>query len=358
VENGRVAEIAPRIVHSDGEIFDAGGGYVLPGFVDIHTHGAVNRDFCDADGLDELLAYYARCGVTTVVPATMSFPEETLARAIERSLPYLGRDGFGAVLRGINMEGPFLAAGRCGAQNPDYLAAPDAGLWRRLSELSGGRVLMVDMAPELPSGIDFIREASRECAVSLAHTDADYETAIAAFDAGATHLTHIFNGMPPFGHRAPGVIGAALDRALSVELISDGIHVHPSAVRAVFSMFGAERVCLVSDSMRAAGMPDGVYDLGGQEVVLKDGRATLAGGNHSIAGSVTSLPDMCRRAISFGIPMERAIRASTLNPAKAARIGGEAGSLSPGRRADIVVWDKDLKTRAVFVGGQIIGETI
>jgi N-acetylglucosamine-6-phosphate deacetylase len=350
---GRISKAAPR---AEDEIFDASGCYVLPGFVDIHSHGAVNADLCDADarGLERMLSYYGRAGVTSVVPAAMSYPEETLSDVIKISAPYFGRDGFGAVLRGINMEGPFLNPKRCGAQNPRYITLPDTGFFDRLYELSGGNILMVGIAPEMPHAIEFIRAASEKCVVSLAHTEADYDTAMAAFGAGASMVTHIFNATPPFAHRAPGVVGAAFDRAAYVELIADGVHLHPATVRAAFAMFGAGRICLVSDSMRAAGMPEGTYDLGGLTVLVEDGRATLEDGARSIAGSVVSLADACRRAISFGIPMEQALRASTSNPARASGLYGEIGSLREGKRADIVVWDENLRTRAVFAGGKRI----
>jgi N-acetylglucosamine-6-phosphate deacetylase len=354
IDGGKISETPPRGVCAGGEIFDASGCYVLPGFVDIHSHGAMNADLCDADaeGLERMLSYYGGIGVTSVVPAAMSYPEKILSDVIKTSSPYFGRDGFGAVLRGINMEGPFLNPKKSGAQNPDYIISPDIDFFNRLYEMSGGHILTVGVAPELPRGIEFIREASEKCAVSLAHTDADYDTAIAAFDAGASLVTHIFNATPPFAHRAPGVIGAAFDRAAYVELIADGVHLHPATVRAAFAMFGAGRICLVSDSMRAAGMPDGTYHLGGLAVTVKDGRATLEDGARSIAGGVTNLAEICRRAISFGIPMEQALRASTSNPAKAAGLYGEIGSLQRGKRADIVVWDENLRTRAVFIGGK------
>jgi N-acetylglucosamine-6-phosphate deacetylase len=257
-------------------------------------------------------------------------------------------------MRGINMEGPFLNPKRCGAHNPGCITDPDIELFNRLYELSGGGILTVGVAPEMPHGIEFIREASKRCAVSLAHTDADYDTAIAAFEAGASLVTHIFNATSPFAHRAPGVIGAAFDRAAYVELIADGFHLHPATVRAAFAMFGAGRICLVSDSMRGAGMPDGTYNLGDRAVLVKDGRAALPDGSRSIAGSVINLAEECRKAISFGIPMEQVLSAATSNPAKAVGLFGEIGSLRTGFRADIVVWDKDLRTRAVFVGGRRI----
>ena len=336
--------------------YDAAGDYVLPGFVDIHTHGAVNRDFCDADpdGIAEMLKWYGSQGVTSVVFATMSYPETVITDVIRAARPFFGEEGYGAVLRGVNMEGPFIYYNKRGAQNPDYLMDPDFGFFKRIFDISGGYVRFVDLAPELPGALEFIGEASRNCRVSLAHTEATYAEAAAAFDAGASHVTHLFNAMTAFSHREPGVVGAAADKADFVEIISDGLHVHPSVVRAAFRLFGAERVCLISDSMRAAGMPDGDYAIGGQAVRVQNGKATLADDNTVIAGSVANLADMCRMAIGSGVPVEHALRAAALNPAIAAGLDCEVGSIDPGKRADIVIWDKGFNTKAVFSAGKKI----
>jgi len=351
-ENGIITDIAPAGSLS-GEGLDAAGAYVLPGFVDIHTHGCVNSDFCDADsaGLEKMLAYYGRHGVTSVVCASMSYGEDVLTGIIRAAAPYFGRKGFGAVLRGVNMEGPFINPDKRGAHNPDGITAPDIGMFDRLYAASEGNIRLLGMAPELPGGLELIRHAAKRCTVSLAHTSADYDAAAAAFNAGARHLTHIFNAMPPFAHRAPGVIGAAFDHAAYVEIISDGVHLHPSVVRAMFRMFGASRICLVSDSIRGAGMPDGTYDLGGQAVIVKDGRSILADGG-AIAGSVMNLPDCVRNAVRFGIRLEDAVRSASLNPARAASIDSVTGSLEPGKSADILIWDADLRAIAVFICGK------
>ena len=226
---------------------------------------------------------------------------------------------------------------------------PDTAMFDRLYELCGGAIKLVDMAPEVNGALPFIQHASKKCVVSIAHTCANYEQARAGFEAGATHVTHLFNAMPPFAHRDPGVVGAASDYARHVEMISDGVHLHPAVVRSVFRLFGDERVCLISDSMRAAGMPNGVYSLGGQTVYMTDGKATLEDG--TIAGSATCLAECFRRAVSFGVKLESALKAATINPAKAVGLFETLGSVTAGKRADVLVLDKALQPEHIFIGG-------
>ncbi len=356
VEDGKIVQLAPPGSLPGADVLDAAGGYVLPGFVDIHTHGAAGCDFCDADpvGLPKMLAYYAGHGVTSVVAATMSLREEMLAGTITAALPYFDTPGYGAVLRGIHMEGPFVSREKKGAQNAAFITDPDAAVFDRLQALAIGHIRLVDIAPEAPGAAEFIRHVKNSCVVSLAHSAATYDMAAAAFDAGATHVTHLFNAMLPFAGREPGLIGAASDKAAFVELISDGVHLHPAVVRAVFRWFGPQRVCLVSDSISAAGMPDGTYTLGGQRVLVSAGEARLADG--TIAGGVANLADGCRRAVGFGVPLEQAVRAATSNPAEAAGIADVAGSLAPGRPADIVLWDGALRQKCVWVAGRVVRE--
>ena len=350
-----IARIAPTgIDTSETEVVDASGCYVVPGLVDIHIHGAAGSDFCDGtpQAVDAIAAYLGAQGVTSFLGTSMAFGEERLTAIFESARPLVGADRGGAVLRGINMEGPFFSRAKKGAQAEEYIRDPDTDLFDRLFEASGRNVRLVDVAPELPGALPFIEHAARRCWVSLAHTAADYEQTRAGFRAGADHVTHLFNAMPPFGHREPGVVGAAADLAGYVELISDGIHLHPATVRAAFGLFGAERVCLISDAMSACGMPDGSYELGGQAVRVEQGRATLADG--TIAGSATCLTDCLRRAVSFGVPLEDALRAATANPAKSVGLYEELGSLSGGKRADLLVLDKGLNLKAAVIGGRRI----
>ena len=219
-------------------------------------------------------------------------------------------------------------------------------------KISENHIKLVDVAPELEGCMPFIERVSKQCVVSIAHTCATFDEARAAFAAGATHVTHLFNAMPPFHHRDPGVVGAAADDASEVEMISDGIHLHPAIVRSVFKLFGDDRVCLISDSMRACGMPNGEYMLGGQQVFVKEGKATLADG--TIAGSATCLAECFRRAVRFGVPLVSALKAATINPARCVGLGKELGSITEGKRADVLVLDASLHPECVFVGGKKI----
>lgn len=351
----RIVKVAPAgTLHGDEEL-DAAGKYVTPGFVDIHIHGAAGSDFCDGmDGSDKYVRamqkYLGSQGVTSFLGTTMAFSEEILDRIFDTARPIFGQEGYGAVLRGVNMEGPFFNKAKKGAQAEEYIIDPDWEMFQRLWERSGHNIRLVDVAPELPGALEFAQKASKLCTVSIAHTCATYEEATAAFANGFTHTTHLFNAMPAFTHRAPGVVGAASDFAEHIEMICDGIHLNPSVVRAVFNMFGSDRVCIISDAMQACGMPNGEYSLGGEKVFMTDGLATLADG--TIAGSATCQAEGFRRAVKFGVPLESALKAATINPAKAAGLFDEVGSIAVGKRADVLVLGADLHPEHIFIGGK------
>lgn len=358
VDAGRIAGVAPgpdaAIAAGEASV-DARGCYVVPGFVDIHFHGCRGADLCDAseEAIREIARYEASRGVTAICPATMTYPEERLASVV-RAAAALEPAADEAALAGINMEGPFISPDKIGAQNPAYVQRADAAMLRRLQGESGGLVKLVDIAPEEPGALDFVSEASDEVRVSLAHTCTDYETAREAFERGARHLTHLYNAMPGLHHRKPGPIAAAWEHPdVTVELICDGVHIHPAMVRLTFGLFGAERICLISDSMRATGLEDGSYDLGGQQVEVRGNVATLADG--TIAGSVTDLAACVRHAVlDMGIPLEDAVLAATLTPARAIGIDAERGSIEPGKVADLVVLDEDLNVKRVILRGELI----
>ena len=353
VENGRFTEVYDHIPEGAG--LDLEGALVLPGLIDLHTHGNSGADFSDGDyaGLRKMASYLAARGVTSFAPASMTLPYDDLRAAFATAARLAEEQPAGcARLLGIQMEGPFFSEKKKGAQNGAYLRLPDAGAFRELYDGCGGLIKIADVAPELEGAEAFVREASRLCTVSVAHTDADYEAARAAFEAGARHLTHLFNAMPPLLHRDPGVIGAAAEREdVTAELICDGLHVHPSAVRAAFRLFPG-RICLISDALRCCGMPEGNYMLGGQEVTLRGRIARLADG--TIAGSASTLYDCLLTAVSFGIPREQAILAATRTPARVLGREAELGAIAPGALADFIVCDGALRRQAVYMGGERI----
>ena len=294
VENGRIVASADEV--TDKTQLDASGLKILPGLVDIHSHGAVRHDFSDADvdGLRTILQYEKSHGITSYCPTSMTLPKEELLKIFQTAKD-VEQDETCARIVGINMEG---------------------------SE-------------------KFIRELHNEVVISIGHTAADYGCAAEAMKEGALHVTHLYNAMNSMGHREPGVIGAAADNQdCMVEMIGDGIHIHPVTVRNTFRLFGDSRVVLISDSMMATGMENGLYELGGQEVTMKDRKATLADG--TIAGSATCLFDCMKCVISMGVPEREAILAATANPARSIGIYNEVGSLTPGKRADIVLTDEEL----------------
>lgn len=343
-------------VSGDEQVLSADGCYVIPGLVDVHFHGCIGEDFSDAtpEGLQRIADYELSRGVTYICPAGMTLPEEQLVKICENAAAHRRKNTGGAELVGVHLEGPFLSMAKKGAQNADYLHAPDIAMLRRLQASAEGCVRLVTAAPEEAGALEFIRAAVEAgIAVSVGHTVADYDTAKAAFAVGADHVTHLYNGMPPMHHRAPGVIGAAFDSpGVMAELICDGVHIHSAMVRLAFRLFGAERMILISDSLRAAGMPDGRYPFGGQEIEVHGNRATIAGHPETLAGSVTSLMGCMRQAAAFGIPLADAVRAASYNPAKSIKIDDRAGSLEEGKEASIVLLDrKTLAVRKIIFKG-------
>ncbi len=355
VVDGKFGAVLPENVPADA--IDLQGATVIPGLVEVHSHGAAGSDFSDGDyeGLKAMAGYYAACGVTSFAPASMTLPYDVLAKAfanakrlVEENIPGL------SVLRGIQMEGPYFSYKKRGAQNADYLKEPDFEGFRALFDGCGGLIRIADVAPELPGAVEFTEKASKLCTVSVAHTDADYDHAKAVFDAGARHLTHLYNAMPPIHHRNPGVIPAASEnKNVQAEIICDGFHIHPSAVRLAFTMFPG-RVVLVSDSGRCAGQEEGYqFDLGGQMAELRGGVAKLVG-TDTIACSAANLWQCLRNVLSWNIPEEDAIRAATYNPAKAIGADAVVGSIAAGKVADFIICSPDYAQKRVFLAGKEI----
>ena len=353
-EDGKFGAIFPENVPADA--VDLQGSTVIPGLCDVHNHGNSGEDFSDGnyEGLVKIAKYLASEGVTSFAPASMTLPYDVLEKAFAtgRQLADNQPDGCSRIM-GIQMEGPYFSEKKKGAQNGAYLKTPDYEGFKKLYDGCGGLVRIVDLAPELDNSKEFVEKASKLCTVSVAHTDSDYDHAKMAFDAGATHLTHLYNGMPSIHHRDPGVIPAAVENPnVRAEIICDGLHIHPASVRLAFSAFGAERMIIISDALRCCGMPDGEYELGGQQVFLSGGIAKLANG--TIAGSATNLFECMRRAMTFGIPEEDAIRAASYNPACSLGAEGKIGSIETGKFADFVVCNADYTEKTVYLGGKKI----
>ncbi len=394
LENGKIHTFCP----ASEEVPEC---YVIPGLVDIHFHGCMGADFCDGtmEAIETLAAWEASQGVTSICPATLTLPEAHLKKVLSLAAAFAagktdglkgnGLKGNGlkedgckekglkknrcredgikeeepllADLVGINMEGPFISHVKKGAQNGKYIRPCDADLCREFLRCSDGLVRVIGLAPEEnPDFESYINEVKDLVRVSLAHTNADYETAMKAFRAGASHAVHLFNAMSEMTHREPGVPGAVADSPhVTAELICDGNHVHPAMVRAAFAMLGEERIVLISDSLRAAGLGDGEILLGGQKVIVQGTRATLAEGGN-LAGSVTSLMGCLRIAVrDMGIPLESAVRCATWNPACVIGASDRCGALLPERKADLVILGPDLETINVLKEGRpLAGQSI
>lgn len=339
-------------------ILDASGCYVIPGLTDIHFHGCDGHDFCDGtmEAYEAIAAFSLKNGVTSICPATMTMPVAVLDGICKTAASFRALQQTGRLpkelsdLIGVHMEGPFISKEKKGAQNEAHIQYPYSSLIRQWLAYSEGLVKLISLAPELPNALSCIRECKDVVAFSIAHTQSDYEAAKAAMDAGALHVTHLYNAMPPFHHRDSGVIGAAADTdGCFVELICDGVHISAPVVRTTFKLF-KDRVILISDSMRAAGKPDGTYTLGGQDVTVNGKNAVLADG--TLAGSVTPLFKCMLTAVSMGIPLETAIAAATINPCRSIGMDHLYGSIEPGKKAHFLLLDKETLAIKSIIKGQ------
>jgi N-acetylglucosamine-6-phosphate deacetylase len=351
---------SPLAPASGEKMIDAHGLTLIPGLTDIHFHGCVGVDTNDAtdETYRKMSAYQRSEGVTQICPATMTLPEERLEHIVKAAASYRrtqkasGSDWKDeASLVGVNLEGPFISPDKVGAQNPDFVHRPDADWLEKLLGETDSFPKLITVAPEVDGALDFIRRMAGRIRISVGHTSSDYEAAAAGFEAGAKHLTHLYNAMNGIHHRKPGPILAAFDAGdVTPELICDGIHVHPAAVRAAFRLFGPERMILISDSTRAVGMPDGEYEMGGQNIYKHDHAAYLADG--TLAGSATNVREMMTNAIRFGIPEEDAVRAAAYNPVAAIGMTDKYGSIAPGKKARVLLVDpaKEYKLVRVITG--------
>ncbi len=334
IENGKIAAFLPSPA-PDG--FDAGGRRLIPGLIDVHSHGCIGLDTMDA-AFEDMCRFYAEHGTTSWLPTTMTMAHEDLLRVCRAKTDFPG-----ANILGFHLEGPYISEKYKGAQNADHIKNPSLEEFRQFD-----RVKMITVAPERPGSMAFIKAISGECVVSIGHTDCDYETALEAIENGASCLTHLYNAMPPLHHRKPGPIGAGFEKHIYAQLICDGLHVAKPAVLAAYRMFGPDRLTLISDSIRPAGLPDGQYESGGLAVTLKDGVARLADG--TLAGSSSTLWQCVKTAVRFGIPFDDAVRMATATPAE--MLGIRKGKIEPGYDADLLLLDEAAEIDRVMIGGE------
>lgn len=343
-------------VSGKGEAFDLTGYTVIPGLIDMHIHGCAGADTGDAtpEALEAMSSLLVKRGVTSFCPTSMTLSFEELTKIFANVKNAMGKVQ-GAYIQGVNMEGPYISMKKKGAQNPAFVRNPDKDEFRKLYDGCGGIVKVVDIAPECDGAEAFIKEVQPYCPVSIAHTSAGYDEAVKAIEWGVRHVTHLYNAQSGLNHRAPGVVGAVFDKGREVglqgELICDGFHIHPAALRIAFRMLGEDGTVIISDSMRAAGHTDGIYDLGGQTVYVKDGKALLEDG--TIAASTSNVYDELKNVIRFGIPVRQAIKSATINAARSIRVDDVTGSIAEGKRADLLVLDKDLNIKLVVVKGVV-----
>lgn len=351
---------------SADQILDGKGCYAIPGLLDVHFHGCLGLDVCDGteEAVHTIARYEAESGITAICPATLTLPADELKAILANMADFRDRMERGEVpdgdrcadIVGINMEGPFISVVKKGAQNADYIIPCDAELAREFYEASGGLLKFIGLAPEdNPDFVGYINKVKEFTAVSLAHTNADYASAKEAFDAGARHAVHLFNAMSAFTHRDPGVVGAVSDSPhVSAEIITDGVHVHPAMVRTAFRFNGADRMIIISDSLRSTGMPDGDYVLGGQAIIKKGKYCRLAEGG-ALAGSVSNQFECMVNAVKeMEIPLETAVACSTIHPAKAIGVDDLYGTIEEGKYGDLVLLNEDLELMAVVKRGKVI----
>ncbi len=352
IDGGKIIRTGPSLSRKEEDIaVDCQGYTIVPGFIDVHVHGCAGADAGDGtrEALEDMARFLLSHGVTSFCPTTATVASDTIKAALLAAKDlhdHPSEDG--AKVAGVNMEGPFFSRERKGAQNEEFLLAPDFALFQEWYQLSGGLVRLIDLATEQPGGEDFVKRAKELCTVSIAHTTASYEEAKNAFDWGVTHVTHLFNAMNGLHHRKPGVVGAALeDQRVRAELICDGEHIHPAVLKIAFQLLG-DRALIVSDSLRANGMPEGAaYEMGGQTVHITGGKCTLPDG--TIAGSVSNLHQEVKNLVSWGVPFEQAVKSASLIPARAIGLDGELGSIAPGKAADLVMLDENLDIASVWV---------
>ena len=346
IENGKFSEIG--IFGENG--IDMSGKIILPGFIDIHIHGGNAGDSSDAssDSLDKISTYLAKKGVTSFCPTTMTLPIDTLTDIAKVIAEYKTK---GAKIAGINLEGPFIAKSKCGAQNPDYITVGSKNDVEAVNNASEGLVKIITIAPEAFESDDFIHSVSQFCMVSIGHSSANAEQCKKAIECGAGHITHLFNAMTPMTHREAGIVGTAFDSDVTCELICDGEHICPAVLRNAFKILGEDRAVVISDSMRGAGLESGEFELGGQMTFVRENDKVAKLADGTIAASITNVFDEFRNLLSFGIDLKSALKACTINPARVIKEDKNIGSIAAGKSADFIVTDEEFNLKEVYIDG-------
>lgn len=363
IEDGKINEMGPiekvpsRLQEAE-KIELSKEHTVVPGFIDVHIHGAAGADTMDAT--PEALTVMANAlpaeGTTSFLATTITQKHENIEKALANAAHYCEhRNSPGkAEILGIHLEGPFINAKHKGAQPEEYILNPDLSLFKKWQKLAGGRIKLVTIAPELENGLEFVRYLDKNGVVaSIGHTDAVYEEMEKAVKAGAKHVTHLFNGMRGIHHREPGAAGAALlFKELMVELIADGIHVHPEVMKLISRAKGTDGMILITDAMRAKCLKNGIYDLGGQDVSVSGGKALLADG--TLAGSILKMNDSIKNTINATeISLEEAVKMASSNPAKQLKVFDRKGSIALGKDADITVLTSDYQVDLTICRGEV-----
>jgi len=356
--NGRIAEVARRVKTRQGaEVISLEGAALAPGLIDVHVHGSNGLDTMDgeAEAIAKLSAFFAAHGVTGFLPTTVAAPLPQIKRAMNAVRHAVDSGLPGAQVLGVHLEGPFFNRQRAGAQPVDWCVDPTEDALQRLLTTGEGLIRMMSLSPELPGALAAIEILTRHGIVaSLGHTDANYAQAQAAFTAGARHVTHLFNAMSPLHHREPGVIGATLTTdGVMVQIIADGLHLHPATLALVVRCKGVDEVLLITDAIAGAGLPDGEYALGPQRVIVRNGEARTPAGN--LAGSTLTLECAVANMVRLaGVSLPAALQMASLNPARVLSLEQHKGRLAPGYDADLVALDADFNVRLTVVGGRVV----
>lgn len=345
IENGKVAEIG--FFDQDG--IDMSGKIIMPGFIDIHIHGGNGADFSDGtkESYNAISEYLAKNGITSFCGTTMTLPQEKLKAIVECASNYNSPK---AKLVGINLEGPYISEEKAGAQNRQHIRATCISELEELLNIND-KIKLITIAPEASDSKEFIKKAKEKVTVAIGHSSANEEEARLAIENGISHATHLYNAMTPMTHRNAGVVGTVLDSHITAELICDGEHICPTVIRNTFKLMGEDRICVISDSMRGAGLGIGEFELGGQMTYVKDNYKVAKLEDGTIAASITNVYEEFKNLLEFGIDFKAAIKACTINPARVIGEDENIGSIAVGKWADLIIADENLTIKEVYING-------